>query len=75
MENFRKCSCCGQLAPYPTSNGRWEFLEYPILAELYPDLYQWRACTIEFNDEGFTITPDDVGEAIWHPEKAQWRKL
>jgi hypothetical protein len=75
MEDTAMCSCCGQYRPYPTSNGRWEFREHPSLAELYPDKFKWRACTIAFNYEGFQIIPDDIKEPIWHPNNAQWRKL
>ena len=73
--NKKQCPCCGQLRPFPTEPGEWEYTE-----EIYFENPRWTTVSVrypELNDrdgaEGLRLWKD--GEMIWWPSSCAWRKL
>lgn len=68
MVNEKLCPCCGQIRPYPTEPGIWEYCEYPTTTKQY-----WNRVEIKKTDDGLVIIKD--GEEVWWPDMAMWRKV
>jgi hypothetical protein len=85
MDDKDFCYCCGQLRPYPTKPGKWEYLENPHLSEYYKSIgkpLNWIRVDVvpdKFDPDSITcnlmIIPEGQTEAIWWPNNAQWRKI
>ena len=80
--NMKPCPCCGQLRPYPTEPGEWEYRQYPWLP--------WsKAKIVKSTGKEHHEVPEGellfygTGEAAdvfetepsWWPGYAEWRKL
>jgi len=76
MSNMKPCPCCGQMRPYPTEPGEWEYREYSWLP--------WEKCKIvrstgkEHHEvpEGELLFYREGGASpAWWPDHAEWRKI
>lgn len=74
IDDVRMCPCCGQMRPYPTTPGIWEFTVDPALSEALGREPHWTTVEVKEHEEGLTITPMRSSEPIWWPNNAQWRK-
>jgi len=88
MTDEHECPVCGNICPYPTGPGKWQYKPYP--AELHD---RWFNCEIRVSTgeedsdvpEGELlfypeILPGDDGyeykdEPHWWPSNARWRKI
>jgi hypothetical protein len=75
--NESPCTCCGQVRPYPTEPGEWEYSE---LIYMPSGKQFWQRVTIKKPDandrdgqDGLRVWKD--GEMIWWPHNAAWRKI
>jgi hypothetical protein len=75
--NESPCTCCGQVRPYPTEPGEWEYCE---LIFMPADKQFWQRVTVKKPDandrdgqEGLRLWED--GKMIWWPALAAWRKI
>jgi hypothetical protein len=76
-ENMNPCPCCGQMRPFPTEPGRWEY-GYPYL------LNEWKKCSVKIStgEEHREVPPGELlfypdgreGPCEW-PEYRAWKKL
>lgn len=73
--NQKPCPCCGQLRPFPTEVGEWEYTP-----EIYFENPRWFRVTVKLpepNDrdgqEGLRLWMN--GEIVWWPNNCTWRKV
>jgi hypothetical protein len=76
-KNVSPCPCCGQLRPFPTEPGEWE---YASTFTIFLGDPKWHRATIKLpaqddrdGQEGLRIWEN--GEMIWWPAKCTWRKV
>lgn len=80
--NEKLCPCCGQVRPYPTEPGAWEYLESPGLARAMHlngkicRVPGWIPVDVVKSEEGEGLLCIPVGEhePIWWPDQAMWRR-
>ncbi len=74
-KNIKKCCCCGQLRPYPTEPGEWEYSEDVYFAN--PTWIRVSVKLPERDDEegqyGLRLWKD--GKIVWWPTNSAWRKI
>ena len=81
-KNFRPCPTCGQIRPFPTEPGKWEFHESITLEESCD--MPWTPCEVKlpqkgeryFEDGGLRLWVEEHDEPVWWPQRgAAWRKV
>jgi hypothetical protein len=77
LKDVRQCSCCGELRPFPTTEGIWEYRESPTVNDTWT-----RVKVVKSKREPgcLSIYPIPLGKnpsktPIWWPDNAQWRKV
>lgn len=68
-KNMKPCTCCGQLMPYPTEPGKWEFKR--------AGEEKWIKVTIRLpkDGEGLLIYKGKSKEPMWWPDTCEWRQI
>lgn len=74
-KNESQCSCCGQMRPFPTEPGEWEYSQNANW-----DNPTWQSVTVKLplkNDrdggDGLRLWQD--GNLVWWPCNCAWRKI
>ena len=68
-KNQKICECCGQITPFPTEPGLWEYCYNLSLTK------SWRKVRIKQSPEGLEVWPVGEKKPIFWPEKSTWRKV
>lgn len=78
-KNIKPCSCCGQLRPYPTEPGKWQFSEN-VAYESYGYKVTWTDVEVKLpliddrdGQEGLRLWQH--GKMVWWPSNCAWRKV
>jgi len=82
MDDVKNCPVCGQLRPFPTKPGLWEYREYSslpwskakIVLSTGNEHHEVPAGELLFYGTGET-TDTFESEPGWWPERAEWRKI
>ncbi len=72
-QNVKPCGTCGQLRPYPTEPGEWEYNEL-----VWHESGAWNRVTVRKSPDGLSleIVPKGATQPIWWPQGgAAWRQV
>ena len=75
--NVCLCHCCGQLRPFPTEPGIWEFNESVTMpnSEMYWVRAEVKHPLPDDRDGPIGLRLWVAGKMVWWPNKAAWRKV